>query len=185
MQSGGNKPSQGARGTTRGVSIHIGLNHVDSNEYQDENGDPWDGALAGCINDARAMQEIAVAQGYESTLLIDDQATSAQVLQSIGQAAQDLSAGDILLLTYSGHGGQVPDVNGDEDEAQDETWCLFDRMVIDDELYQMWSQFEAGVRIFVLSDSCHSGTVLKQTIYSQISLLPPLMKQYERGKTGA
>jgi hypothetical protein len=85
MQSRGNKPSQGARGTARGVSIHIGLNHVDPNEYQDENGDPWDGELAGCINDARAMQEIAVAQGYKSTLLIDDQATSAQVLKSIGR----------------------------------------------------------------------------------------------------
>jgi metacaspase-1 len=182
-RSKGNQRRDGVRGTARGVSIHIGLNHVDPNEYQDENGDPWDGELAGCINDARAMQEIAVAQGFQSTLMTDDQATSAQVLRSIGRAAQELSAGDILLVTYSGHGGQVPDVNGDEDEAQDETWCLFDRMLIDDELYQMWSQFEAGVRIFVLSDSCHSGTVVKDTIYSQIASLPPLMKQYERGKT--
>jgi hypothetical protein len=69
---------------------------VDPNEYQDENGDPWDGELAGCINDARA---IAVAEGYNAALLIDDQATSVQVLKVIGQAAQELVAGDILLLT--------------------------------------------------------------------------------------
>ena len=37
----------------------------------------------------------------------------------------------------------------------------YDRQVVDDELYELWAQFKAGVRIFVLSDSCHSGTVIK------------------------
>ena len=37
-----------------GVSLHIGLNHVDPNAY---NG--WGGELAGCINDANAMKAIA------------------------------------------------------------------------------------------------------------------------------
>jgi len=72
---------------------------VDPNEHQDENGDPWDSELAGCINDARAIQAVAVAEGYNATLLIDDQTTSVQVLKAIGQAARELVAGDILLLT--------------------------------------------------------------------------------------
>jgi hypothetical protein len=38
---------------------------------------------------------------------------------------------------------------------------LFDRQLLDDELYTLWGQFEEGVRIFVLSDSCHSGSVAK------------------------
>ena len=142
--------------TAKGISIHIGLNHVDPNGY---NG--WDGALSGCINDANDMKAIADSMGYQSSILIDAQATSDSVTCEIGQAAQQLSSGDILLLTYSGHGGQFDDVNGDEEDAKDETWVLWDRQLLDDELYSLWSQFSAGVRIFMLSDSCHSGTVLR------------------------
>jgi hypothetical protein len=55
----------------------------------------------------------------------------------------------------------VPDVSGDEADKQDETWCLYDGQLIDDELYFELSRFAAGVRILVLSDSCHSGTVTR------------------------
>jgi hypothetical protein len=73
------------------------------------------------------------------------------------------ASGDIFWLTYSGHGSQVPDTNnnGDEPDRQDETWVLYDRELIDDELYALWGKFKAGVHILVLSDSCHSGTVIR------------------------
>ena len=35
---------------------------------------------------------------------------------AISAAAETLTAGDIFFLTYSGHGGQVPDANSDEDD---------------------------------------------------------------------
>ncbi|MBK6876066.1 MAG: hypothetical protein IPG99_06305 [Ignavibacteria bacterium] len=35
-----------------------------------------------------------------------------------------LRKGDLFVIYYSGHGGQVSDVNGDEADAYDETWCL-------------------------------------------------------------
>jgi len=146
-----------------GLSIHIGLNHVDASSY---NG--WAGTLSGCENDARAMQKIADGCGYSSKLMLNEEATAAAVCEAIGTSAQSLYKGDYFLLTYSGHGGQVDDVNGDEDDAMDETWVLYDRELIDDELYSLWSQFTAGVRIFVLSDSCHSGTVLKQMFYKSL-----------------
>ena len=67
-----------------------------------------------------------------------------------------------FFLTYSGHGGQVPNTGNDfEPDGFDETWCLYDGELIDDELYTALGSFAAGVRVFVLSDSCHSGTVLK------------------------
>jgi hypothetical protein len=80
------------------------------------------------------------------------------------KAANALKSGDFFLLSYSGHGGQLPDVGGDEEEGLDETWCLFDGQLIDDELDYLFSRFKSGVRIFVLSDSCHSGTVTKQIV---------------------
>src|SRR5262245_37245617 len=101
----------------RGISIHIGLNIVDPTCY---NG--WDGQLSGCLNDALDMQAIANSLGYSSSLITDGQATAANVVRAIGQAAQQLNPDDILLLTYSGHGGQVQDANGDEPDGFDETW---------------------------------------------------------------
>lgn len=67
----------------------------------------------------------------------------------------------MLLLTYGGHGGTVRDVSGDESDGIDETWCLYDGHLLDDELNALWGCFAAGVRILVISDSCHSGTVTR------------------------
>ena len=38
----------------------------------------------------------------------------------------------------------MPDVTGEEDDKKDETWCLFDGQLIDDELYYELSRFAAG-----------------------------------------
>ena len=59
--------------------------------------------------------------------LLDEKATAASVLEGIRNAARELKAGDLFLIQYSGHGGQVPDRNGDEADGLDETWCLYDR----------------------------------------------------------
>ena len=69
--------------------------------------------------------------------------------------------GDLFVLCYSGHGGQVRDPSGEEADWEDETWVLWDRQLLDDELYALWSGFKPGVRILVLSDSCHSGSVVR------------------------
>jgi len=152
----------------KGISIHIGLNRVDPNHYQDAEGNPWDGALQGCENDARDMLAIAKKRGFAPTLLLNDQATSQAVVDVISQAAKQLKKGDILLLTYSGHGGQVPDRNKDEKDQMDETWCVYDRQIVDDELYALWAKFKKGVRILMLSDSCHSGSVSRDPMFAAV-----------------
>lgn len=142
---------------SRGISLHIGLNYVNPDAY-----DGWDGELAGCINDANDLERIASQQGYATTKITDSQATSGSVVQHINHAATQLNNGDYFLLTYSGHGGQVPDESAEEEDGNNETWVLWDRQLIDDELYALWSRFKAGVKIFILSDSCHSGTVIRE-----------------------
>jgi hypothetical protein len=140
----------------RALSLHIGLNSVDSAAYSG-----WDGQLVACENDARSMEEITSSQGYQAKKLLTKEATSEAVIRGIASAAQELTKDDIFVLTYSGHGGQVPDTNGDETDGQDETWVLYDRQLVDDELHELYTRFRPGVRIFVLSDSCHSGTVTR------------------------
>ncbi len=140
----------------RAISIHIGLNGVSGDAYGG-----WTGPLAACEFDANDMAAIAKDKGMSSTVLLTKKATRANALGALRRAAKSLRAGDLLFLSYSGHGGQVPDINGDEDDKRDETWCLYDGQVIDDELYLEFSRFAAGVRILVLSDSCHSGTVAR------------------------
>jgi hypothetical protein len=151
----------------RALSLHIGLNNVDPSHYGG-----WNGQLAACVFDANDMTALAKSQGFKPTTLLNGQATSNAVGGAISAAASRLKTGDIFLLTYSGHGGQVPDTNGDEEDKFDETWVLYDRQLVDDELYALWAQFAPGVRIFVLSDSCHSGSVTRQIQYEQLNNSP-------------
>jgi metacaspase-1 len=141
----------------RGISIHVGVNKVDPAHY-----DGWDGALNACEYDANDMQSLAESKGFESTTLLTKDATADAVKAAIESAAKELRSGDILFMTSSSHGGQVPDRNDeDETDRSDETWVLYDRQLVDDELYALWATFQPGVRIFVISDSCHSGTVTR------------------------
>ena len=137
-------------------SLHIGVNRCDPGHY---NG--WEGRLACCERDARAMAELTRSLGFSVRELHTLDATRASVIDSIGRAAKTMAAEDLFVVSYSGHGGQLPDTSGDERDKIDETWCLYDAQLLDDELYVLWSQFQPGVRIVVLSDSCHSGTVVR------------------------
>lgn len=147
--------------TPRGLSLHVGLNEVDPVHY----GAKFE--LDGCINDARAMEKIARKQGFQVIdVLIDSQGTKEAVKAAITTAAEQLNAGDIFLFTYSGHGANTKDLNFDELEnspldRMDETWCLYDEMLVDDEAAELWRKFKSGVRVFVLLDSCHSGSAIK------------------------
>ena len=145
-----------AAGKAKAISLHLGLNGVSGAAYGG-----WDGPLAACEFDANDMAALAKSKGMKPTVLLTKKATRANLLSGMRGAAKALKAGDLFLLTYSGHGGQMPDVNGDEPDGKDETWCLYDGQLIDDELYFALSRFAAGVRILVLSDSCHSGTVTR------------------------
>lgn len=140
----------------RAISIHLGLNAVDAGVYRG-----WSGRLRGCENDARAMQAIADAQGFTSRLFLGVDATRFNLLAAMDRAAGELAPGDLLLLTYSGHGASLRDLGGDEPDNRDEVWCLHDGLLIDDEIHDALCQFIAGVRVLVVSDSCFSGSVTR------------------------
>lgn len=144
----------------KGLALSIGLNAVDPGHYSG-----WSGPLTACEADAQDMTQIAKSQDFTVTTLFSKDATLETVQKKINEAAATLQAGDTFLLTYSGHGGQLPDLNGDEPDDQDETWCLYNGELVDDQLYALLGAFKENVRVLVLSDSCHSGTIVKQAYY--------------------
>ncbi|WP_207515706.1 S8 family serine peptidase [Longitalea luteola] len=144
-------------------SLHIGLNKVDPNHYSG-----WNGQLFCCENDALFYSEMAEKAGITDRKLLlssgspnSEMPTSANLDKHLKHYKKNLKSGDFLLITYSGHGGQIRDLNFDEPDEVDETWCLYDRQYVDDELWEHFSQFEKGVRILVIADSCHSESAVR------------------------
>lgn len=115
--------------------------------------------LQGPEGDARTMAAIARDAGFWTwEPLMGGRVTRSAVLGSLRAAARLLRRGDILLVTYSGHGCQID--SDDERDGYDETWCLADGQLVDDDLHQELAGFEAGVRILVISASCHAGGIV-------------------------
>lgn len=152
-----------------GISLHVGLNSVDPKHYQG-----WDGQLNACEADANDMTALAKERGFQTTTLLTKKGTRANVLAAISKAAKTLKSGDTFLWTYSGHGGQLPDKNGDEEDGLDETYCLFDGELVDDETFAALSAFAEGVRVLVLADCCHSGTSTREAKLN--ALLTPTVR---------
>lgn len=173
--------------------IHIGLNRVDPSAYAG-----WHGPLNACEQDARDMKLLTdrMRNGGggkgSSLLLLTKDATRAALETQISILASSCSANDFVILTYSGHGGQVVDDDGDESDSADETWCLYDGEVLDDSLNLMLCRFQRGVNIVVISDSCHSGTItravpsgtveieMKEGVRAMPSWVHEMMKQGDR-----
>lgn len=139
-----------------GVGLHLGLNSVDPGHYQG-----WDGTLLACENDANDMQHITQAAGFTTTKLLTRRCTRAAVTEQLERAVAQLDDGDCFIVTYSGHGGQVPDRNGEEADGYDETLCLFDAEWLDDETNQMLRRFRPGVRVLFVLDKCHAGSDMR------------------------
>lgn len=147
-------------------ALLVGLTHVDSSRYPlDAYGLPWDGRSGcwGCDDDVAAMRSLLEREGYEVTLLLDQNATLDAVTTALKEAAMRAQSGDTFFFYYSGHGERLPDQSAgtpghDEADGWDETLCLFDGQLRDDDLNEAWVSFPKGAAIFIMSDSCHSGT---------------------------
>ncbi|TWU03022.1 Caspase domain protein [Symmachiella macrocystis] len=138
------------------MSLHIGVNEVDPDTYGEVP------RLRSAVKDAEAMEQIATDLEYQDTFhLHNEDATVSAVLTRIGEMALQIEPGGVAMVTYAGHGSEVPDDTGDEQSGRDQTWVLYDKMLIDDQLRAMWGRFAPGVRVFFVSDSCHSGSMAR------------------------
>lgn len=142
----------------KGYSIHLGINKLDPQAYRG-----WEGKLNACENDACSMERIALREGFsETVLLLSSDATFSRFNQAIARFKNLVLPEDMLLITFSGHGGQIKAiVDRREKDNLDEVWCLYDRVVRDDMLFMIWKSLPPRVRVFIVSDSCHSGDILR------------------------
>lgn len=144
----------------KGISVHIGVNLLDRVNFY-KNTTLKD--LKSCVNDAVEMKKLAARKGFQPKDVLQNPKKAAvkELIKNI--AKNELDEGDIFLITFSGHGGQIKDRNRDERFDRfllDETWCLFDKPMSDDEILDLWTDFKEGVRVLIISDSCHSGGMI-------------------------
>jgi hypothetical protein len=136
-------------------SLHIGINQVSERHYRGLVPE-----LYGCWNDAVAMYEIAQKLNYYHPATLGDEcATFANVANDIIFISKLVKPGDIFLLTYSGHGTQIIDEDGDESDRLDECLILYNKIMTDDYLTGLFRKFPEDTRIVVIADCCHSATI--------------------------
>lgn len=122
--------------------------------------------LQGCVNDANDWAVTLAERGFAVDKLLDSQATKAAMMSAMEDLIARASKGDSLVITFSGHGTYQPDTDGDEADGLDEALCPYDLQtsgaaLTDDEIKALFATRKDGVRIVLISDSCHSGTVTR------------------------
>lgn len=139
-------------------ALLIGLNRVYAPHYAG-----WTGALRFAEDGVKQVNgEIIGPERFNPpSLLLGEQATRSNVQQKLKTLAGEASPGDLVVVYYAGHGKQQQDKERLEVDNLDEAWCLYDGLLLDDELWAAWGEFDKGVRILLISDSCNSGTIGK------------------------
>ncbi len=145
----------------------IGINYEDS-----------DMSLNGCINDSENLKQFLLSNSYfdptDFTMMNDHLSgdlypTKSNIEKQLKALVTFASAHpdeDIeMFVSYSGHGYNIKDNDGDESDGRDEVLCPVDCMtrgfITDDWLKSEFvDKLHKKVRLVMLVDACHSGTML-------------------------
>jgi Caspase domain len=135
-------------------------------------------ALKGAAPDARDLDETLLRAGVPGanvTFLLEQAATREAVSGAMNRLVAQAKAGDLVIITFAGHGMQVPErVKGSKPDGLDEAYLLynFDRsssgarysptrppdMIIGPEMKHWLGQFDAkDVDVVYVVDSCFGG----------------------------
>ena len=121
-----------------------------------------------CLNDAKKWCGLFNKLGFDEIIqLYNDAATKDTILFELQTMILDGDYGDELVFCYSGHGTQVVDVTGDENDRYDEALYVYDGIILDDELRDIFNMIlktnsiAESVNVTCLIDSCFSGTVTR------------------------
>jgi hypothetical protein len=138
----------------------VGINYV---------GQP-SGVLKACHNDVDNLKDYLMnAQGFreEEMLILKDDGmhmvpTKQNIMDGFVRLTQYSQPGDVVIVSFSGHGGRVVDTSGDEDDGYDESLIPVDfrenGQIVDDDILELFvKRMKGGVFCTVFMDCCHSG----------------------------
>lgn len=143
--------------------------------------------LQGCHNDVLDTKEMLSKRTpeVEFKILVDkpeskpeEMPTKSNIVAGLKWLNEGAQHGDKRYFHYSGHGSQVPDLNGDEGDNYDETLVPLDMIqsnwdertwLTDDELrHSFFSKVPEGVDLTVVFDCCCSGTMADMKLRSRM-----------------
>jgi metacaspase-1 len=124
----------------------------------------------GCVQDAIQTAEFLKSKygfpGSAIKILTNEQATSANIEREFRHwLVEGTQPGDRVFFLYAGHGSQLADDNGDEEDGLDETVAPYDvnpetgKGEIRDDVFDEMIALLSGRRAVLVFDSCHSGTI--------------------------
>ena len=110
----------------------------------------------GPINDAVTFAKMAKRLGYD--IFFTHNPKRRTFLNYLDKFLQNTTKD--LVFYYVGHGTQVKDIHGDEDDGYDEAFVFDDGNVIDDELVDhLINNKREGMKLILVTDACHSGSI--------------------------
>ncbi|WP_323038335.1 caspase family protein [Gemmobacter sp.] len=138
-------------------------------------------SLKGPRNDVRLMRQVLQGRGVADIRVLADgvdgsagRPDRAGIIAAFAALADQAAAGDLVIITLSGHGTRQIDQDGDETDGLDEVFLPADasraapgtgqipNALVDDELGQMVLAIRhKGADVVFVMDSCHSGSGLR------------------------
>ena len=106
------------------------------------------GSCPGAELDARNMDKLLKAYSDDVELFISEDATKSKVVAAFKKA---LNKSEYVVFYYSGHGGsEVISRYSEEDDGKDEMIFLYDKILLDDEIWSMISA--SNTKVFLIFD---------------------------------
>jgi hypothetical protein len=136
--------------------------------------------LNGCVNDAKTWKKIGEELYGCNTQIFTDQNVKINAFKEIvGNKIASSKAGNFIGVTFSGHGTNEEDMDGDEPNKLDEALCMYDGLIIDDDLRAMLKNLNPECSFLFVADCCHSGTITRNFLRTinnndvRIRYMPP------------
>jgi hypothetical protein len=153
-----------------------------------------DRQLHGCVNDVTLMHSMLRDHfGFpaeNSTVLLDEQATRANILAGLDKLVANTKADDVVVVFYSGHGSQILDRLRIEPDGMDETIVAYDsshtmgepnRDVTDKEIYlRLCALGQKTANITLVFDCCNSGGIPRAVLGGTSRRVPADLREADQ-----